>query len=137
MVTTTKTAEGGMVAQIELLENQQDINAEYDRIFDRFRELKLEIKPKVVDEEIKREDYFRSFRTKVLLSWVVCNITMIAGLTHPVTMEIFETMGKERGVFGFNPYLSFIFYSVAFIAAVRFAGSFMYLVQRMIYGEFQ
>ncbi|CAG8465099.1 7884_t:CDS:2 [Racocetra persica] len=69
----------------------------------------------------KREDARKSFRTKVVLSWVFSNIilvTLIANLGH-----------SQKSVI--DIYMGVILWSVAGLAGVRFFGTFTYLIFRL------
>ena len=82
-------------------------------------------KPKSTDASAgkqNQEDYFKEIRTRVVLFWLVCNLTLAMAVSD------YYDAGKNRE----NVYLSFIMYSVVLLAAVRFAGSLVYLVLHLV-----
>jgi chitin synthase len=83
------------------------------------------------DAATKQADHDRNSRTNVVLAWVGTNLVMILVFTSTA----FETWvanhftNAANGVF--NPYLSFLFYAFAALSAIRFLGSFLYLIFRL------
>ncbi|KZP09106.1 glycosyltransferase family 2 protein [Athelia psychrophila] len=76
---------------------------------------KAESKP---DAATQQEDYYRSFRTNVLLAWTLSNVC----IRSP----------SEAAV---NGYMAFILFSVAGLAFIRFVGSTTYMIIRLFAGE--
>ncbi|KAJ3033368.1 Chitin synthase, class 1 [Rhizophlyctis rosea] len=83
------------------------------------------------DAQTKLDDYFRMYRTKVVLAWLATNGVMIIGLTYPAVEEAFTKWGD-----GVNLYLAIIFWSVCGLSVVRFLGSCAYLVLWMMERSF-
>ncbi|CAG8484061.1 7781_t:CDS:2 [Cetraspora pellucida] len=69
----------------------------------------------------KREDSRRSFRTKVVLSWVFSNIVLITVISH--------LSNPQNSVI--DIYLAIILWSVAGLAGFRFFGTLTYLIFRL------
>ncbi|KAI9348299.1 chitin synthase-domain-containing protein, partial [Zopfochytrium polystomum] len=84
------------------------------------------------DAATKQQDYFKGFRTNLILSWLFSNMVLILVLTND-TMSgwIYKSIGVSVDG-SINPYLKFIFYSVLGLSAIRFLGSSIYLVTRLI-----
>ncbi|KAH9932014.1 chitin synthase [Epithele typhae] len=84
------------------------------------------------DAATKQADHDRNSRTNVVLAWVGTNILMILVFTSTV----FTNWVKEHVQFTsdatFNPYLTFLFYALAGLSAIRFTGSVLYLLLRLI-----
>ncbi|RKP09671.1 glycosyltransferase family 2 protein [Thamnocephalis sphaerospora] len=124
-------ADGKEVAEVALPTEKADINNAYDSLLQ-----ELAIKPKVVKEKrdaaTKREDYYKMFRTRLVLAWMFSNALLIVIFTSGA----FKSWYNRRVEAGnqFNPYLSFIFWSVAGLSAFRFVGSVLYLILRMVFG---
>ncbi|EGN97877.1 glycosyltransferase family 2 protein [Serpula lacrymans var. lacrymans S7.3] len=76
---------------------------------------KEESKP---DPATQQEDYYKTFRTNVLLVWTLSNVPASSGASAAV-----------------NGYMAFILFSVAGLAFVRFVGSTMYMLVRLFAGE--
>ncbi|KAI9590938.1 glycosyltransferase family 2 protein [Syncephalis fuscata] len=123
--------DGKEVAEVSLPTEKADINAAYDKLVQ-----ELAVRPKDVKEKrdasTKREDYYKLFRTNLVLAWMFSNALLVVIFTS----EIFRGWINQRvgADSTFNPYLAFIFWSVAGLSAFRFVGSVTYLVLRLIFG---
>ncbi|KAG6876728.1 hypothetical protein C0993_000782 [Termitomyces sp. T159_Od127] len=105
---------------------KNDINALYE---DAIHVLNTK-KPKEVqkvDGATKQEDYYRGFRTNVLLAWTLSNALLAA-----VVVSANDTQSANTAV---NGYMAFILFSVAGLALIRFVGSTTYMVVRLFAGE--
>lgn len=100
--------------------NQTDINETYKL----FAQELSRIKSEKVKAAISQEDYFRAFRTRLLLFWIISNAVLIAFFTMP-NMGIISMDPRA-----FNPFLTFILWSVSILSAIRFTGCVMYLISR-------
>ncbi|RKP26570.1 putative chitin synthase division I [Syncephalis pseudoplumigaleata] len=124
--------EGGKeVAEVALPTEKADINAAYDKLLQ-----ELSVRPKEVKEKrdasTKREDYYKLFRTNLVLAWMFSNALLVVIFTSNFIIPwINRQTGQDRT---FNPYLTFIFWSVAGLSAFRFVGSVAYLILRLIFG---
>ncbi|KAI8923456.1 chitin synthase-domain-containing protein [Entophlyctis helioformis] len=128
-VHTKKTETGDQVVTVDLPVDQKDIDATYNYF------LKV-LRPNPADDAaarrerrkrnvIAQEDYFKSFRTRVVLFWILSNALLIAALT---TKEIASKIGVDlENVNAFNPFLSFVLWSVAALSIIRFIGSMAYI----------
>lgn len=70
----------------------------------------------------KQQDYYRTVRTRLVVAWVLCNGLAVVLLTSD---QMAAVVARDDGS---NLYLTFIFFSVAGLALVRFVGSVMYLL---------
>jgi len=106
---------------------QKDINAAYD---DALAVLSTKAPPenKKVDDKTAQEDYYKQFRTNVLVAWTLSNGALAVGITTAASKE----SSTERLVSG---YMGFVLFSVAGLAAFRFAGSTAYMLIRLFAGE--
>ncbi|KAF9159739.1 Chitin synthase, class 2 [Actinomortierella ambigua] len=126
--------DGQDMVKVEKPTSADDINAVY-----MLNMQELAVRPEAVkqkrDAKTKQEDYYKLFRTRLVLSWMFTNAMLIVGLTTDWTKMF---MGESKEVVetkqGFNPYLTTIFWSVAALSAVRFIGSTLYLILRMLFG---
>ncbi|KAH9970285.1 glycosyltransferase family 2 protein [Lactifluus volemus] len=118
-----KANKGENVVEVAVPTAEKDINAAYEDAIH-----VLTTKPpkedKKVDTATAQEDFYRNFRTNVLLAWVLSNAFTTNGSA--------KTSGASHTV---NGYLIFILYSVAVLAFVRFVGSTLYMIIRMFAGE--
>ena len=71
------------------------------------------------------EDGCKEFRTKVVLLWMLCNAALIIIFTNG---ELLDRVFPETNQ-SVNPYLTFLFWSVAFFAVVRGIGSTIFVFQ--------
>ncbi|KAI8368471.1 chitin synthase 1 [Blakeslea trispora] len=78
------------------------------------------------DAKTKQEDYYRSFRTRFVLAWIVSNLILVVLITSATTFGWIGTFEARS-----TAYLGFVLWSVAAIAVIRFIGSATYIVCRL------
>ncbi|KAI0720104.1 chitin synthase [Cerioporus squamosus] len=84
------------------------------------------------DAATKQADHDRNSRTNVVLAWVGTNIIMILVFTSTAfTKWVNEHVATTKDA-NFNPYLTFLFYCLAGLSAIRFLGSTIYLLLRLV-----
>ena len=121
------TKDGVQTVEVDVPTAKEDVNEAYERVL---RELAVrpEEKHQGRDATTKQEDYYKSFRTRLVLSWIVTNALLVITMTLPFSnVEVFRD-GRSVN------YLTFIFWSVAFLSSIRFTGSTIYLIQRAVFG---
>lgn len=122
---------GKQTAEIDILDEKADLNSNYDRVV---RDLAVQPKKekKHRDAATKREDYYRGFRTRLVLVWMFTNAALVITFTSDfMNFLSFRNMSAAED---FNPYLTFLFWSVAYLSAFRFIGSTAYLIKLIIFG---
>lgn len=72
-----------------------------------------------------KEDNCKEFRTKVILSWMLSNALLVVIFTNNLLLQ---DLFPGRDVIRINPYLTFLFWSVAGFSLVRFVGSVIYMI---------
>lgn len=78
----------------------------------------------MIDAKTKQEDWYRSFRSQLVLGWIACNALLVAIVTSTDFTNLFSpSVG--------NSYMSFILWATAGLAAFRMLGSMMYLILRL------
>jgi len=83
------------------------------------------------DAATKQADHDKNSRTNVVLAWVGTNMLMIVVFTSTAfTNWIAEHIQTSQNN-AFNPYLTVLFWALAGLSAVRFTGSFLYLIFRL------
>ncbi|KAI8064971.1 chitin synthase 1 [Thamnidium elegans] len=125
---------GEQIVEVELKDGIESIDKHYDEALD-----SLLMKPEAIREsrapKTKQDDYYRGFRTRLVLSWIACNVILVAFVTSgnfqlflPYTdkTKTLEEIQNSVGV----AYTGFILWTVAAMAAFRFLGSLLYLVLR-------
>ncbi|KAF9354055.1 Chitin synthase, class 2 [Mortierella sp. AD094] len=128
------TKDGQEVIKLEKPSNREDIDAIYQ-----LNMQELSVRPDVLkekrDQKTKQEDYYKMFRTRLVLAWMFTNAALIIAMTSTLNLNSDgAAAAPPTKAEMFNPYLSFIFWSVAALSAVRFVGSTMYLILRALFG---
>ncbi|CAD6504784.1 BgTH12-00287 [Blumeria graminis f. sp. triticale] len=98
--------------ELEMPSEQLDIDSGYDEALRNLRD-RLEVTVSAVSEHQQQEDYYKSVRTYVVVSWMVANAVL--------AMAVSEAYGATAA--GNNIYLKFILWSVASLAIFRAIGS--------------
>ncbi|KAI8907300.1 chitin synthase-domain-containing protein [Gorgonomyces haynaldii] len=135
-VTASKGKDGKETVEVEFPADQNDVNMNYEKFIRSLAQPRQEEK-KSRDAKTKQEDYFKNFRTRVVLSWIFSNMIVIALMTNSAVLLYLQsifTIDQKNKSAGINAFLSFIFYSVLVLSVIRFIGSTTYLVNRMIFG---
>lgn len=125
-------AQGVEIVKVEAQVDQANLNAEYDQVINELINPPTEEKSKI-DTKTKREDSNKQFRTRIVLLWILTNGALIVALTSETIHALF-TKEEDSDPTKFNPYLTFLFWSVAAISFIRFMGASTYLAGRMIWG---
>ncbi|KAF9469704.1 chitin synthase [Collybia nuda] len=125
-----KGDDGNEMMEVELPTAREDV----DQLWAAAR-TSLKIKPPEEKEKrdaaTKQADHDRNSRTNVVLAWVGSNMLMIVVFTSKAFTEWAATHVQREGDTPFNPYLTFLFIAFAGLSAIRFLGSFFYLVFRL------
>lgn len=122
-----------------MITERKDINHNYEK-FIRDLAAQRPSENKKRDAKTKMEDYFKTFRTRVVLSWLFSNAVVIVALSNPTVRAYIQkpllsdpTHSAAAGTAG-NVFLEFIFYSVLGLSTIRFIGSTTYLILRIFRG---
>ncbi|KAH7376618.1 chitin synthase A [Plectosphaerella cucumerina] len=107
---------GSQTVELEIPSEQLDIDSGYDEALRNLRD-RLEVPTPGPSEAQMQEDYYRSVRTYMVLSWMIAN-----GILAMAVSEAYS--GTNMGE---NQYLRFILWSVASLALFRALGSTTYL----------
>ncbi|KAF8640859.1 hypothetical protein AX17_000507 [Amanita inopinata Kibby_2008] len=125
-----KGEDGKEVMEVELPTAREDV----DRLWAASRAA-LKVKAPEVKEHrdaaTKQADHDRNSRTNVVLAWVGSNMVLIVVFTSNAFLDWVSQHVNGGEHSKFNPYLSFLFYAFAGLSAVRFTGSFLYLIFRL------
>lgn len=124
--TTKEGAEGEVTVNVPTQEH--DINETYLQAVASLRDKTQEQEQKR-DAKTKQEDYYKAFRTRLVLLWCASNGLLVSIVSYSGTNQIgsYDTRSKT--------YLAFVLWSVAFLSAFRFVGSVAYIFLRLISGE--
>lgn len=125
----TKTNRKGDVIVEEEIHNQQDIDEKFEKVVKRC------LKPLEMHEENEAkslDDSYKSFRTKLIVGWVLSNAALIVLVTSG-TFDWFGTPKKERTA----GYFRFILLSTAVLSFIRFIGCCWFLSRTLFCWGFQ
>ncbi|KAK3940151.1 class 2 chitin synthase, partial [Diplogelasinospora grovesii] len=111
----------GSTVELEMPSEQLDIDSGYDEALRNLRD-RVEVQPDQVSEEQLQQDYYKSVRTYMVVSWMVANATL--------AMAVSEAYGSS-GI-GDNFYLRFILWAVAALALFRAIGSTTFAVINLV-----
>ncbi|RYP74852.1 hypothetical protein DL771_002773 [Monosporascus sp. 5C6A] len=111
----------GSTVELEMPSEQLDIDSGYDEALRNLRD-RIEVPPTPVSESQLQEDYYKSVRTYVVVTWMVSNAIL--------AMSMSEVYSGES--IGNNFYLRFILWSVASLAIFRALGSMAFLLTHFI-----
>ncbi|KAJ7655402.1 chitin synthase-domain-containing protein [Mycena rosella] len=135
---TVTTGKGDKKNEVEAVvpTSENDINAAYEDAIHvlNTKAPKADSKP---DAATQQEDYYRTFRTKwllfflVLLAWTLSNGLLGAA----VATANGKGSSDVKASAAVNGYMGFLLFSVAGLAFVRFVGSTMYMIIRLFAGE--
>lgn len=117
-----KAEAGKDIVEMEMPTEQVDIDQGYEDALTSLREPKNESPASSGSSQTTTEDYYREFRTRVVLVWMIANIILAL-----IMMEVFDLQNTNS-----NVYLKIILWSVAGLAAFRAIGSFAYLIQMVV-----
>ncbi|KAH7107091.1 glycosyltransferase family 2 protein [Auriculariales sp. MPI-PUGE-AT-0066] len=127
-----KDANGNEVLEVEVPTNKEDIDNLWQAARVALRNKPAEEKEHR-DAETKQSDHDRNSRTNVVCAWMITNAAMVLAFTSDafnewIAKHVKNT--KDGGVF--NPYLTFLFYALAILSLIRFLGSTLYLLLRLV-----
>ncbi|KAI3647606.1 hypothetical protein MP228_007827 [Amoeboaphelidium protococcarum] len=78
------------------------------------------------DANSKKEDYYKNFRTWLVLAWILSNGLLIAIISSPLVTNDLAGGGANQQ----NPYVAFLMYFIAVQSLVRLCGCIVYLINR-------
>ncbi|KAG0321254.1 Chitin synthase, class 1 [Dissophora globulifera] len=108
---------------------ENDVNQSYQAALDSLAQKGEEVVQKR-DAKTKQEDYYKAFRTRLVMLWCASNGLLVSLVTYG---------GQRGGISTYDVrskgYLAFVLWSVAFLAAFRFVGCVAYIFLRLVSGE--
>ncbi|KAF2704722.1 glycosyltransferase family 2 protein [Pleomassaria siparia CBS 279.74] len=123
-------------ADIHAPTDDADLNTQYESELRVFGTKYVE-PTKVPSASDKQEDYYKGFRSSVVLFWMFCNLALTALVLQAGGLEITSADAdaadkKKTDVAAI--YLAIVLYSVAALSAFRFIGAMWFLIVRMFRG---
>ncbi|RUS20660.1 chitin synthase-domain-containing protein [Endogone sp. FLAS-F59071] len=128
VVASKKDATGTHTVEVAVPTEQKDLNAAYEEACLDLQKQVPEA-PAKVDAKTAQEDYYKSFRTRLVIFWITSNIILVAIITNGQLLHWFGDFATRS-----NSYFGFILWSVAGLSAFRFCGACTYLVFRIFQG---
>lgn len=123
-------------ADIQAPTDDADLNTQYETELRTFSTKYVEPK-KIPTAQDKQEDYYKGFRSSVVLFWMFCNLILCALVLQSggleVTVSTPDEMQQKRNQVA-TIYLAVVLWSVAGLSAFRFVGAMWFLVVRMFRG---
>ena len=121
---------GGKV-DVNIPTDDGDLNAQYEA---EMRKIATKAPPekRVISANEKQEDYYKGFRSSVVLFWLICNFSLVA--------VVLSTAGLERITASTDDttkstiYMAVVLWSVAGLSAFKFIGAMWFLIVRMFRG---
>ncbi|KAK3996173.1 glycosyltransferase [Cladorrhinum sp. PSN332] len=112
---------GSGTVELEMPSEQLDIDSGYDEALRNLRD-RVEVPEHGPSEEQMQQDYYKSVRTYMVVSWLIANATL--------AMAVSEAFGDKS--IGDNFYLRFILWAVASLAVFRALGSTTFAIINLI-----
>ncbi|GFN17874.1 chitin synthase, class 1 [Aspergillus tubingensis] len=123
---------GGKV-DVNIPQDDGDLNAQYEAELVKFAS-KPPKEENTVSEEDRQADYYKGFRSAVVLVWVFCNFALAAVVLSAAGLEEFssdqETTENTRATI----YMAVVLWSVAGLSLFKFMGAMWFLTVRMFRG---
>jgi chitin synthase len=129
---------GGKV-DVAIPTDDADLNTSYENELRTFS-TKYTPPKRVIGEQEKHEDYYKGFRSAVVIAWMFCNLLLAAVVLNiggvqrisrdEDAIEDPEAIENARA----TTYMAVVLYSVAVLAAVRFIGAVWFLITRLFRG---
>ncbi|CAK3951604.1 glycosyltransferase family 2 [Lecanosticta acicola] len=126
---------GGKV-DVTIPTDDHDLNTQYEQELRAFSS-KYAAPKKTVTAEQKHEDYYKGFRSTVVLAWMFCNLALAAVILNTAGLQKVQKNGdaeETAETLRATIYMAVVLYSVAALAAVRFIGCCWFLVVRIFRG---
>ncbi|KAL8927034.1 MAG: hypothetical protein Q9208_002579 [Pyrenodesmia sp. 3 TL-2023] len=129
---------GGKV-DVNIPQDDGDLNAQYEAEM-RMISIKAPKEKRVFSESERQEDYYKGFRSAVVLVWMFCNFALGAvvlsagGLERISVGEKDSLSDKASSTQRSTIYMAVVLWSVAGLSAFRFIGACWFLVVRIFRG---
>lgn len=132
------TLKPGGGVDVNIPQDDGDLNAQYEAELAKFA-TKPPKEVQNISEEDRQADYYKGFRSAVVLAWVFCNFALGAVVLSAAGLETFDntsstdstnqdTTQTERSLI----YMEVVLWSVAGLSMFKFLGAMWFLVVRMV-----
>lgn len=127
---TATTKPGGKV-DVAIPTDDHDLNTQYETELRAFA-TKYAPPAKVIGPQEKHEDYYKGFRSAVVLLWMFCNLALAAVVLNAGGLERIDVTSDDTQ--RSTIYMAVVLYSVAVLSAIRFVGACWFLITRIFRG---
>ncbi|KAL8867781.1 MAG: hypothetical protein Q9174_005439, partial [Haloplaca sp. 1 TL-2023] len=114
---------------VNLPQDDGDLNAQYDTELSRIR-IKAPKEKRQVSESERQEDYYKGFRSAVVLVWMFCNFALGAVVLSAGGLER-VSVGEKGDTQRATIYMAVVLWSVAGLSAFRAFGAIWFLIVRI------
>lgn len=125
---------GGKV-DVNIPTDDGDLNAQYEaemrKIVSKAPEEKREVSPSEV-----QEDYYKGFRSRVVIFWLLCNFGLVATVLSTAGLSRLSTATDQdaQETLKSDIYMAVVLWSVAGLSLFKFIGAMWFLIVRMFRG---
>lgn len=123
----------GGKAKVDLPSEDADLNTQYEKELRAFA-TKYEAQKKQPSVEDKQEDYYKGFRSVVVLAWMFCNLALCAVVLETGGLQVVVNPSQEEQSKDSRAriYLSVVLWTVAGLSLFRFIGALWFLIVRLV-----
>lgn len=126
------TVKPGGKVDVNIPTDEGDLNAQYQAEIASYR-IKAPPEKRTFSPEEKQEDYYKGFRSAVVLVWMICNFGLCATVLSTAGLERVK-IGNSSATDKATIYMAVVLWSVAGLSLFRFIGAMWFLVVRMFRG---
>lgn len=121
---------GGKV-DVNIPTDDGDLNAQYESEMRKIQS-KAPAEKREFSAEEKQEDYYKWFRSSVVLFWLVCNFALTSAVLSTAGLEKIDTSTDDTTKS--TIYMAVVLWSVAGLSTFKFIGAMWFLIVRMFRG---
>lgn len=132
-VLPSATLKPGGKVDVNIPTDDGDLNAQYEM---EMRKIvaKAPEEVRIPSPEEKQEDYYKGFRSTVVLFWLICNFGLCAAVLSTGGISRLSPTTETTAADKANIYLAIVLWSVAGLSAFKFIGAIWFLIVRMFRG---
>ena len=120
---------GGKV-DVNIPQDDGDLNAQYEAEMQKFAKKPMK-EVRVVSPAEHQEDYYKGFRSGVVLVWIFCNFALGAVVLSAAGLERIDVTNNDETKRS-EIYMGVVLWSVAALSLFRFVGALWFLIVRMV-----
>lgn len=125
------TVKPGGKVDVNIPQDDGDLNSQYDEQM-KIISQKAPKEVKVMSEQEIQEDYYKNFRSRVVIVWLISNLFLISTILSTGLDQLDPSNPNENENFRATVYMAVVLYSVAALSAFRFVGAMWFLIVRLV-----